>query len=103
MSQHNKPRPEMIDVEIPGTTQTIIDILSSQYERLDIGEARAQLETVVEDVWSAVEFEQLFNAANVRAPYVDVVRKTDGTAGTVMFIDAPRLYFSFNAESTPLT
>jgi hypothetical protein len=62
---------------------------------------RAQLSTLEPDVWTAQEFEKFFDIKEVRPPYVDVVRKHDNAYGTVMFIDRPRFYFTFNAGSVP--
>lgn len=90
---------ETISVDVPGSTQTIVDILRDQYGNLDSGEIRAQLAPLEPEVWSTVEFSRLFDTINVHPPYVDVVRKQDGVAGTVMFIDSPRMYFSFNTRT----
>lgn len=91
---------ETITVSAPGHVQTIIDVLQDQYGVLDSGEVRARLEPLEPDVWTGDEFAKLFDAGDVHAPYVDVIRKQDGVAGTVMFIDSPRFYFTFNAESS---
>lgn len=99
MTNQNDSCPETIEVSIPGTSQTIVDILCDQYGVLDSGEVRAQLEPLEPEVWGSAEFAQLFDTTNINAPYVDVIRKQDGVAGTVMFIDSPRIYFSFHAES----
>ena len=91
--------PETITVNVPGTTQTIVDILQDQYGHLESGEARAKLEMLLSEVWTQSEFDALFDATGTTPPYVAVVRKQDGVAGTVMFVDSPRFYFSFNAGS----
>ena len=95
----NKPEPETIDVEIPGGLQAIVDILHDQYGALDGGEVRAKLEALEPNVWTSDEFVRQFDVSNVHPPYVDVIRKEDGATGTVMFVDSPRFYFSFNAGS----
>ena len=90
---------ETITVSVPESAQTVIDVLQDQYGVLESGEVRAQLSTLEPEVWNAQEFEKLFDIKEVRPPYADVVRKQDGTYGTVMFIDQPRFYFTFNAGS----
>lgn len=91
---------ETITVSANGSEQTIIDVLQDQYGVLDSGEVRARLESLEPNVWTSDEFSRLFEVSNIHAPYVDVIRKQDGVAGTVMFIDCPRFYFTFNAGST---
>lgn len=100
MTAPSKPAPETIEIEIPGTSQTIIDTLRDQYRTLDAGEVRARLEDLEPEVWSKAEFEQLFDTTSENPPYVDVVRRSDGVRGTVMFIDSPRFYFTFHAGNT---
>lgn len=96
----NNKLPETITVSAEGSAQTIIDVLQDQYGILDSGEVRAKLEPLEPDVWNSEEFARLFDVSAVHAPYVDVTRKQDGAQGTVMFIDSPRFYFSFNAGSS---
>lgn len=96
---HSNNVPETIDISVPGTSQTVVDVLRDQYGALDSGEIRAQLEPLEPEIWSSTEFAQLFETIHIDNPYVDVVRKQDGVRGTVMFVDRPRIYFSFNAES----
>lgn len=99
MTQQPEAPGETIDFEILGTSQTIVDILQDQYGTLDGGELRAQLAALEPEVWSSGEFEQLFEISATNPPYADVVRKSDGLHGTVMYVDSPRFYFSFNAGS----
>lgn len=100
MTKQNNSAPETITVGADGQAQTIIDVLHDQYSTLDSGEVRARLESLEPEVWNNDEFVRLFDVASVNAPYVDVVRKQDGAIGTVMFIDSPRFYFTFNAGSS---
>lgn len=91
--------PETIDIEVRGSTQTIVDILCDQYSNLDSGELRAKLAPLEPEVWNTTDFAALFDTINVQPPYVEVVRKQDDQHGTVMFIDSPRMYFSFNTRT----
>lgn len=89
--------PETITISVPGPAQTVIDILHSQYSNLESGEVRAKLETFHTDVWNKEEFEQLFDVLNIDGPLIYAMRKCDSVCGSVMFIDSPRFYFSFQA------
>lgn len=100
MTHQNNNPPETITVSAEGSAQTIIDVLQDQYGALDSGEVRAKLEPLEPDVWNSDEFARLFDVSNIHAPYVDVIRKQDGVTGTVMFIDSPRFYFTFNTEGS---
>lgn len=89
-----------VTAPIAGDSQVVIDVLQSQYGQLDAGEARTALETYyVGGVWNDAEFAEHFEASHFTPPYVHAIRKADGARGTLMFVDAPRFYFSFNAES----
>jgi hypothetical protein len=91
--------PETIDIPLSGDHQTIAAILSAQYGHLDSGELRAALEKNF-DVWNAEELEHEFNVFEHSALFANVVRKHDKQPGSVMFVDSPRLYFSFQPESS---
>jgi hypothetical protein len=98
----NQPSDELtVTVPITGTSQTIVDILNDQYGHLESGEARAALEAyyTVNNVWNTEEVATEFEISHFEPPYIYVIRKSDGIHGTLMFLDAPRFYFSFNAES----
>lgn len=97
MTTQNNDCPETITISVPGTVQTVIDVLQSQYGNLESGEARSRLEAFHSDVWNKEEFEQMFDVLNIDGPFVYVMRKCDAACGTVMFIDSPRFYFSFQA------
>jgi hypothetical protein len=47
-----------------------------------------------EDVWDTTHLTTEFDVEGFAAPFV-VVRKKDGTRGTLMFTHNPRLYFGF--------
>ncbi|NDD52263.1 hypothetical protein EBZ39_00025 [bacterium] len=97
MTSNEQSGPVLIDIDVPGTSQSIVDILHDYYSTLDSGEVRAKLEGLEPNVWTSEEFSKKFDVQNIHPPYVDVIRKEDGVAGTVMFIDRPRFYFTFNA------
>lgn len=99
----NQPSDDLtVTIEIAGGPHTLVDILNDQYEHLDAGEARAALEAYYTGgVWNNEELAEQFEVSHFgEPPYVHVIRKADGHRGTLMFLPSPRLYFSFNAESS---
>lgn len=98
----SQPPSDDLTVTIPvaGDNQTVVEILQAQYGHLDAGEARAALEDYyTEGVWNDQEIGSVFAVSHFDPPYVHVIRVGDGQRGTLMFLDSPRFYFSFNAES----
>lgn len=85
-------------IEFAASSAALIDALEKQYAHMDQGEARAALENLHQPVWSNDELLDVFEVSHFEPPFVHVIRKTDGTRGTVVFVDSPRLYFSFQAE-----
>ena len=49
------------------------------------------------NVWDTDELQEQFNILAFSAPYVDVVRKSDGVQGTLQFNHRPRYYFNFKS------
>jgi hypothetical protein len=47
--------------------------------------------------WTSEEFVQEFTVLGFLAPYVHVIRKSDGVEGSIMFRHNPRIYFGFKA------
>jgi hypothetical protein len=95
----NKPSTERpttnIDVVDDGQS-TLMLVLQNRFANMEAGEARALLETTYgASVWTSAELMDVFEVSHFEPPYVHVIRKKDGARGTVVFIDAPRLYFSF--------
>jgi hypothetical protein len=97
----NDPNALGVRVELPDNAQTVVDILTAQFGHLEAGEARTALEACagVTDVWNDDSLMAAFEASHFVPPYVRVIRRSDGVRGTVLFIDTPRLYFSFVPES----
>ena len=64
---------------------------------MDINEeiAKAELEKNNGKVWTTSEMTKEFDVKSFLAPFVTVVRKSDGVKGTLMFQHRPRLYFKF--------
>lgn len=86
------------EVSIAGNNQTVVDLLTRQYGRLEAGEARAALETSYGPVWNTDEFVALFAVELIDPPYAHVVKRDTSERGTVMFLNSPRFYFLFNPE-----
>jgi len=49
----------------------------------------------VDNVWNTDELTSAFYIHSFLAPYCVVVRKSDGSKGTVRFQHSPRFYFDF--------
>ena len=47
------------------------------------------------EIWDKTELQNDFDVIGFGAPYVEVIRKSDGKRGTVKFQHSPRYYFSF--------
>lgn len=56
---------------------------------------RADLEADFGQVWDTTQLTTDFAVEGFLAPFVMVVRKSDGRAGMMMFQHSPRYYFSF--------
>lgn len=50
-----------------------------------------------ERVWDTAQLQEDFTVEAFGAPYVQVVRKSDGVRGTLEFKHSPRVYFDFRA------
>lgn len=64
---------------------------------MDINEsiAKAELEKNNGRVWTTGEMTKEFDVREFLAPFVTVVRRSDGVKGTLMFTHRPRFYFKF--------
>jgi len=60
--------------------------------------SREALEAQHGQVWDTDEVRRDFEVTGFLAPFVSVVRKSDGLRGTLMFQHLPRFYFSFTRE-----
>ena len=58
---------------------------------------REELEEQHGQVWNTKELQQDFTVQGFASPCVVVIRKSDGTKGTLEFIHQPRFYFDFVA------
>ena len=58
-------------------------------------DGRETLEKEHGQVWDTNELSQDFEVRGFMAPFVVVVRKSDGAKGSLMFQSRPRFYFSF--------
>ena len=50
------------------------------------------------DVWDTAEMSATFEVLSFMAPYVIVIRRSDGVKGTLCFRHSPRHYFDFRAD-----
>lgn len=56
---------------------------------------RDELQNKFGQVWNTRELQEDFEVISFRAPFVAVVRKSDGKSGTLQFQHSPRYYYSF--------
>lgn len=84
--------------------QLLAQQLKLQYADKSEAAVRQDLEEKYGDeVWDDVEFDRLFAVHLFDNPVVHVIRRADGSRGTVAYVDAPRIYFSFVPEITENT
>lgn len=84
-------------------SRTMIDVLAAQFSHLEHDEIRPTLERYYGDqVWTCAELCDAFGISHFVPPHIHVIRKHDDCRGTVLYIDSPRLYFSFIPYDTPL-
>lgn len=57
--------------------------------------SREALEAEYGQVWDTTELSKDYEVKGFMAPFVVVVRKSDGIKGSLMFQHQPRFYFSF--------
>jgi hypothetical protein len=86
-------------ITVTSSNDDVIALLKAQYSHLEGGEARALLEHMHNSVWTNDQLMETFEVSHFEPPYVHVIRKEDKARGTIMFVDSPRFYFSFSAES----
>jgi hypothetical protein len=86
------------DIIVVASNKDVVALLKNQYSHLEKGEVRTILEQTQTPVWSNDELLETFEVSHFEPPYVHVIRKEDARRGTVMFLDDPRLYFSFSTE-----
>lgn len=68
-------------------------LLNAEAAALD--DPRAELEAKYGKVYDTSELQQEFTVTGFMAPYVGVVRKSDGAKGSMLFSHSPRFYHSF--------
>ena len=52
----------------------------------------------VEGQWTTVELTRAFEVVGFAAPYVVVIRNSDGAKGSLMFAHSPRVYSEWRAD-----
>lgn len=56
---------------------------------------RTEVPVAEQECWTTEELRRDFEVLGFQAPYVVVRRRADGVEGTLEFVHAPRVYFSF--------
>jgi hypothetical protein len=60
--------------------------------------SREFLEAQHGQIWDTQEMQADFSVQGFMAPFIGVVRKSDGSKGSMEFQHAPRFYFNFQAD-----
>lgn len=61
-------------------------------------EALAKSRARGEQEWDTRQLQEEFDVIGFAAPFVGVIRKSDGVRGALMFTHSPRVYFGFQAS-----
>ena len=61
--------------------------------------SRVSLESEYGEVMDTTEVQSKYEITGFMAPFVVVVRRSDGVKGSLMFQDQPRFYFRFKESS----
>ena len=69
--------------------------INSKIQSDDKDKERIRLEAEHGQIWNTDELATDFTVEGFMAPYVVVVRKSDGQKGTMKFQHLPRFYFNF--------
>lgn len=75
--------------------QLIVETLRDYYENKNPADVRNDLAEKYGEVWADAELLDNFGVQFFDGPRVHVIRQSDGTRGTVGFVDKPRFYFAF--------
>lgn len=71
-------------------------VIENRIAQIGVDELRTELAEIYRgDVWTNEELLAEYEVSHFDPPYVHVIRKRDGTRGTVAYTESPRLYFSF--------
>lgn len=79
--------------------ELLIAKLRERYAGKTAEQVREDLRDKYTETWSDEELLQEFEVQQFDGPVVRVIRQKDGQSGTVGYIDIPRVYFAFIAES----
>lgn len=75
--------------------------INEAIESYDIDRERARLLMQWPEAWDSDEFRVIFWVLGFAAPFVMVIRRSDGVFGWAMFQDEPRFYFGFEQGDRP--
>jgi hypothetical protein len=78
--------------------QMLVTTLRDYYAAREPEDVLRDLHEKYGETWTDAELLRDFGVQFFDGPRVHVIRKKDGTRGTVAFIDIPRFYFSFIPE-----
>ena len=93
---NNKENELSANIPLDNARQTLVEVIREQFAARDTEELREVFETQYgEQMWNSEQLLEKFEVSHFDPPYVHVIRKVDGVAGTVAFNAEPRFYFSF--------
>ena len=69
--------------------------INTEVESSDKDAERVRLEAKYGQVWDTKQLQKDFVVSSFAAPYVVVIRNTDGVIGSLEFQHSPRYYFNF--------
>jgi hypothetical protein len=92
----NKVERLAANFELDSGRQTLMHVVKDQIALRGVDAVCAAIENQCgERVWNSEQLMDEFEVSHFDPPYVHVIRKTDGVAGTVAFNEDPRFYFAF--------
>ncbi len=72
-----------------------VSVIASEVTSNKPDKERVRLEQKYGRVWDTKELQKDFTVNSFLAPFVSVVRKSDGAKGSITFQHRPRFYFDF--------
>lgn len=88
-----------IPLETANSRKALLAILNGQAAAQDSDTLRQTLTRNGCENWTNEELLEHFEVELFHPPYVTVIRKADGRRGSIIYTDAPRVYFCFEPDT----
>jgi hypothetical protein len=87
--------------DLPRELREALDeaITDHRREMINTGQPQKDLAEDQGRKWTTAEMQAEFDVMGFAAPFVVVVRKSDGQEGTLEFTHSPRVYFGFSPHN----